>query len=160
MRSKIFLVALLLLITGAVVSPMRGMAQDTKKAAEDMPAEIVRLINEYRVGKGLTPLKSNYYITAAAIQHSRDMATQEVPFGHDGFDSRMAKLSKKVHPANAFGENVAEGPTSAKEVVDMWLGSEGHRKNIEGKYTLTGIGIVKGADGKNYFTQIFVYQSK
>ena len=45
---------------------------------------------------------------------------------------------------------------NAKQVVNMWLNSDGHRKNIEGNYNLTGIGVVKGKDGALYFTQIFV----
>jgi uncharacterized protein YkwD len=53
-------------------------------------------------------------------------------------------------------ENVAYGNITAKEVVDNWLKSPGHRRNIEGKYTITGIGVAKSSDGTIFFTQIFV----
>jgi uncharacterized protein YkwD len=32
----------------------------------------------------------------------------------------------------------------------------GHRKNIEGPYEVTGIGVARNAQGEVYFTQIFV----
>jgi uncharacterized protein YkwD len=44
----------------------------------------------------------------------------------------------------------------AREVVDGWLNSPGHRRNIEGDFRLTGIGIAKRSDGMVYFTQIFI----
>ena len=46
---------------------------------------------------------------------------------------------------------------SAKEVVEGWLNSKGHRENIEGNSTYTGIGLAKASDGRIYFTpQIFL----
>ena len=158
MRSKIFLA--LLLFGFAVVPRPYAAAQNAAQPNADMAAELLKLVNTYRVGKGLDTLKTNFFVMRAAQKHSNDMATQKVPFGHDGFDSRMDKIAGQVHPANAFAENVAFGANTAKEAMDMWLNSEGHRQNIEGKYSITGIGIVKGTDGNLYFTEIFVYQKK
>ena len=45
---------------------------------------------------------------------------------------------------------------SARLVVEGWIASAGHRQNIEGDFTLTGIGAAAGRDGTRYFTQIFV----
>jgi len=39
--------------------------------------------------------------------------------------------------------------------VDGWLNSPGHKKNIEGNFTLTGIGYARDHKGNIYFTQIF-----
>ena len=50
----------------------------------------------------------------------------------------------------------APGPMGAREVVDGWLHSPGHRRNIEGDFRLTGIGLAEGSNGMIYFTQIFV----
>jgi uncharacterized protein YkwD len=44
---------------------------------------------------------------------------------------------------------------SAREVVDGWLHSPGHRRNIEGDFKLTGIGLAFGHNGNIFFTQIF-----
>jgi uncharacterized protein YkwD len=130
--------------------------QQQKKKGDDMTAEIMQYINEYRAQKGLGSLKFNQSIAEDAEVHSRNMACKRVPFGHTGFNDRASDLSKKVQPFYGCAENVAYGPVTAKEVVQMWLHSPGHRKNIEGDYNMSGIGVARGNDGALYFTQIFV----
>ena len=159
MISKTFLAAALLIASTALV-PAKVSAQNTKHAPVDMPAEILHLINEHRAGMKLGALKMNSVISNAAEKHSRNMATKKIPFGHDGFDARMANVSHQLKGATGWAENVAYGPTTAKDVVDMWLHSPGHKKNIEGNYNLTGIGIVKGSNGEPYYTQIFMNKEK
>ena len=55
-------------------------------------------------------------------------------------------------------ENVAmnNSPIPAQVVVRGWINSEGHKKNMEGDYDLTGVGIARSRNGSWYFTQIFV----
>ena len=144
-----------ILITATFYQGANLFAQDKKQAAT-MPAEILRLINVYRTGKGLPSLKNNELVAQTAYKHSSNMASQKIPFGHDGFERRTAELGKKLHKTEAFAENVAYGARTAQEVVDIWLNSPVHKKNIEGDYELTGIGIAKAPDGTLYFTQIFV----
>jgi uncharacterized protein YkwD len=50
---------------------------------------------------------------------------------------------------------VASGQMTAREVVNGWLKSPGHKKNIEGNFVLTGIGYARSKKGDIYFTQIF-----
>ncbi len=83
------------------------------------------------------------------------MASKETAFGHDGFEDRVKLISIKLGRLLLSAENVAYGKISPRQVVDIWLKSPGHRRNIEGKYLLTGIGIAKANDGTFYFTQIF-----
>ena len=102
----------------------------------------------------------NAVISKAAEAHTHNMAIKELPFGHDGYDERMDGISRQLKNVTANAENVAYGAKNAREVVDMWLHSPGHKKNIEGNYNLTGLGIEKGTDGQLYFTQIFVYKNQ
>jgi len=125
-------------------------------AYDSMARQILKFVNIHRDSINLPPLKIDSFITVAAITHSNDMAIGKVPLGHDGFEERMGVLQKQLKPANAAAENVADGVKSARQAVDLWLQSPGHRKNIEGNYNETGVGIVKAADGKLYFTQIFI----
>jgi uncharacterized protein YkwD len=125
-----------------------------------MENEVLQLVNQHRTDMGLQPLQMDTLITTAALQHSVDMANGTVPFGHDGFDERTGGIMSKIKPSNAAAENVALGDTSAAEAVDLWLHSPGHKKNIEGNYNLTGIGIVKSPSGDLYFTQIFIHQGR
>lgn len=120
-----------------------------------MSADILRLVNQHRHSIGLPALQANSYISSVALQHSRDMLTGKTPFGHEGFRSRIDQIRKKLGPMHVAAENVASGPMSAREVVDGWLHSPGHRRNIEGDFHLTGIGLAFGRNGNIFFTQIF-----
>jgi uncharacterized protein YkwD len=118
--------------------------------------KILIFVNEYRRSKGLPALQPNSFISSVALGHSRDMLTGKSAFGHDGFRDRITKISARLGKLHVAAENVASGPMSAREVVDGWLHSPGHRRNIEGDFRLTGIGVATRSDGMIYFTQIFV----
>jgi uncharacterized protein YkwD len=124
------------------------------RSEDSMAAEILKYVNEYRSEHNLPALQLNSIESQLAEKHSRDMATGKVKFGHDGFNSR-AKTIQKALGSIEIGENVASGPMTAREVVDGWLKSPGHKKNIEGNFTLTGIGYAHDKKGDIYFTQIF-----
>ncbi|MBE7169698.1 MAG: CAP domain-containing protein [Williamsia sp.] len=113
-------------------------------------------MNEYRQSKNLAPLEMNAAISGEALKHSTAMAGGKTAFGHDGFDNRAGAIKRQLTSARKFAENVAYGHLDAKGVVDIWLNSPGHRRNIEGPYNVTGIGTAKQEDGTIYFTQIFV----
>lgn len=120
-----------------------------------METEILRLVNLHRRSIRLAPLQMNALESSVAARHSRDMATGRTPFGHEGFKDRMNTIRKKIPGIHVTAENVASGQMSAKEVVDGWLHSPGHRRNIEGNFTLTGIGLARDRRGMIYFTQVF-----
>ena len=117
---------------------------------------ILQLVNQHRLSIGKGELKMIDVATEQALQHSKDMMTGRTPFGHDGFDNRANVVKKSIGFINGAAENVAYGQLSAEEVVDGWLHSPGHKRNIEGDYNLTGIGVSQNRDGVLYFTQLFV----
>ena len=121
----------------------------------EMESEILRLVNGHRHSMGLTPVQMNTLESTVARLHSQNMASGKIPFGHSGFNERAAYLNKKMGPITLVAENVASGQMSAREVVDGWLHSPGHRRNIEGNFKLTGIGLARGSNGMIYYTQIF-----
>lgn len=138
---------LLLLATGhPSASPTRS--------ADSMETSILQFVNEDRKKHGLSPLMMNSLESSLASKHSHDMAAGKVKFGHDGFKKRAKTIQKELGSL-AIGENVASGPMTAREVVDGWLKSPGHKKNIEGNFTLTGVGYARDRKGDIYFTQIF-----
>lgn len=121
-----------------------------------MSADILRFVNQHRRAMGLKPLQANSFISSVALGHSHDMLTGRSAFGHDGFKDRINTIKRKLGAIRVAAENVASGPMSAREVVDGWLNSPGHRRNIEGDFRLTGIGLAYGRNGMIYFTQIFI----
>ena len=129
---------------------------DAEISLKNMDQQILYYINQYRNSIGKTDLKLVDIATTEATDHSVEMANQATAFGHDGFDKRIGIITKQIGNISAAAENVAYGKLTAKEVVDGWLHSPGHKKNIEGDYNLTGIGVAKDKDGMVYYTQIFV----
>ncbi len=123
--------------------------------APAIETEILNLVNKYRKTKGLSPLQTNFVVESQARRHTLDMATRRVPFGHDGIAARSKLIRTKISGVNAVAENVAYGNQTAESVVDSWLNSPGHKKNIEGNYRLTGIGVARDIKSQLYFTQIF-----
>jgi uncharacterized protein YkwD len=120
-----------------------------------MVADILTYVNEDRAQHGLPALKLNEVESSIASKHSRDMASGKVPFGHSGLNARAKAIRKALGQISSVGENVASGPMNAREVVDGWLNSPGHKRNIEGNFTLTGIGYASDGKGNIFFTQIF-----
>lgn len=123
-----------------------------------MEEEVLRLVNEERAKQGLGALKRASDLDNLARAHSADMIKRNFfdhtnPDGQSPFDRmRAAGISYR-----AAAENIASGQTSAQSVMNAWMNSSGHRKNIlNSTYTEIGIGAVKSSAGKIYWTQEFV----
>jgi len=115
-------------------------------------------VNEHRVSKGLADLAWSDVIAGQARQHSQDMASGAVSLGHDGFDDRLAAIARSLQWSSA-AENVAMKQNTANPAaaaLEGWLDSSGHRANIEGNFSVTGVGVSKTGDGSVYFTQVFI----
>jgi uncharacterized protein YkwD len=155
----VFILLLSMVISTGCFSQQRGGVQQVSHEnviSPDFESDILFHVNEYRKRKGLAALEMNPVISEQAAKHSRDMATKRVPFSHDGFEERVRNIAGKLGTIRSSAENVAYGDQSAEEVVQGWIKSAGHRKNIEGaKYTITGIGVATDKNGIIYFTQIF-----
>lgn len=147
-----FLSCLSLCLVSFTPVPSPYSAAQTSRFEE----QILQYVNAYRQSKNLPPIEMNAAISTEAIKHSTAMAGGKTPFGHDGFDDRAGSIKRQLSSAKKFAENVAYGHLDAKQVVDVWLNSPGHRRNIEGPYNVTGIGTAKRDDGTIFFTQLFV----
>ncbi|MBW8687687.1 CAP domain-containing protein [Chitinophaga rhizophila] len=147
-------------------APVKGSATSVNKPTSvseaprgDGNAKLIKDIlyytNEFRASKGLPPLKLESFCSELAQKHSNNMATGKVAFGHDQFEIRNDAATLKFKGISGVAENVAYGNLDAKGVVDGWIKSPGHRKNMLGNYNLIGIGTAQ--KGKIiYFTQFFV----
>jgi len=123
------------------------------------PLKILNQINQYRTKHGLSPLYHGKYLSEIAAAHSRDMAELKIPFGHKGFDKRSQEIFSeyKFYRPQAFAENVVMNYCDDdKKIVELWLASSSHRKNIEGDYNWTGIGKIIDKNGMVYVTQVFL----
>ncbi len=120
--------------------------------------EVLVLINAHREAQGLDVLTMDDAIVEEASLHSRNMADGSEEFGHNGFETRIERLSSEISFSGS-AENVASNrgtSNPAQQAVDSWLNSPGHLANIEGNYDLTGIGVAEDSENRYYFTQIFL----
>ena len=122
---------------------------------------ILQLVNDIRQ-KGCTcgttvmpPVAAviwNDQLAKAGYDHTVDMNTHDY-FSHTGLDgsSPGQRIIAAGYHWTSYGENIAEGYSTEQIVMNAWLGSEGHCKNImNGGYKDLGV----GRDG-NYWTQDF-----
>ncbi|MGY0392314.1 CAP domain-containing protein [Bizionia sp. KMM 8389] len=116
--------------------------------------EIMELINDYRLSIGLNGLNTIDIIKSQAFNHT-DYMIENNNVSHDNFQERKEFLENSLG-ADYVSENVAYGFTSAQTVFNAWLNSESHRSNIEGNYSDFDISAEQDANGRWYYTNIFV----
>jgi uncharacterized protein YkwD len=124
--------------------------------ATSIEKEILRYTNEFRKSKGKSVLVMEDVINRQAEKHAVNMAKGKTPFGHQGFQNRVNAIKSDMGFTSAAAENVAYGEMTAKEVVQGWINSPTHRKNLLGNYTHIGIGVAGNKNGRRYFAQIFI----
>ncbi len=121
----------------------------------EIEARTFKLVNDYRLSIGRIALAWSDIIAAEERIHSQNMATGQVPIGHDGFYERIDRINQVI-PWSVIAENVAFAG-SAEDAVDAWLKSPDHLVIIEGDYDITGVGVAKTTSGSAYyFSQIFL----
>lgn len=119
--------------------------------------EILRLVNDHRISKGLNILEKMNFISKVAKSHSDYMAKTGT-VSHENFLQREEKL-KSYTAAKSVGENVGFGYSLAEDAVQAWIKSDSHRRIIEKPtYTHFGISTSTNNKGRNFFTHIFITQ--
>ncbi|MBC7933229.1 MAG: CAP domain-containing protein [Rubrivivax sp.] len=120
------------------------------------------LINAERAKKDLRPLVLDGSLTRVARYHSDNMARADF-FNHvdrDGLDISGRAEVLGVRGWKTLGENIAynqgySDPTAF--AVERWMISSKHRENVlNSEYTHAGLGISRSADGRVFFTQVFM----
>ena len=118
-------------------------------------AEVLSLVNSERAKYGLSPLAQDK--GAAEVAHLRAKEIVK-SFSHtrpDGSSCFTAAKELGVSYRSA-GENIAYGYPTPQKVVEGWMNSEGHRKNIlSTSFSKIGIGCYK-SNGVLYWSQFFI----
>ncbi|MDC6166837.1 CAP domain-containing protein [Paucibacter sp. XJ19-41] len=106
----------------------------------DFQAELLRLVNDRRARGAVCGAETfvaapalvwQSSIAQAAARHSQDMVDKSF-FSHTGSDGSSAgqRLSASGYAWSRWGENIAYGYSSSAAVVDGWMKSEGHCRNL------------------------------
>ncbi|MFC4386213.1 CAP domain-containing protein [Gracilibacillus marinus] len=117
--------------------------------------EVIELTNAEREKAGLSPLELDEALSKVAREKSKDMAENNY-FSHQSptYGSPFDMMKQYGISYRTAGENIAKGQQSPEEVVQAWMNSEGHRKNIlNPDFTHIGIGYVGNG---NVWTQQFI----
>lgn len=122
--------------------------------------EVNKVVNEYRVSNGMEALKMQKELNDIAFDHSRRMAKGEIAFSHLDFHDRVNKIDKYAnipyHTAeNLYAHAIAPSKLPAA-ALKGWYNSKGHKKNMDGAFLHTGIGVCRSASGEYFITQVFV----
>ncbi|MYL20447.1 hypothetical protein GLW04_11140 [Halobacillus litoralis] len=128
---------------------------ESQTASGDFQKKVIELTNEARKKNGLKPLKNSAEVEEVAQVKSEDMAENDY-FSHTSptYGSPFDMLEDFDVDYSTAAENIAAGQQSPKSVVDGWLNSSGHRKNIMNN-SITHIGVGYAKDG-NYWVQMFI----
>ncbi|MBS8263116.1 sporulation protein [Mesobacillus boroniphilus] len=118
-------------------------------------ARVIDLTNEQRRKNGLGNLQPDTALSNVAQEKSNDMQAKNY-FSHTSptYGSPFDMMRDFGVSYKSAGENIAMGQRSAEEVVNAWMNSEGHRKNILSP-NFTHIGVGHTSEG-NYWTQMFI----
>jgi uncharacterized protein YkwD len=114
---------------------------------DEVRAKALARVNEARRAAGRPPVVPNPRLDAAAQRYAEVML-------HDGFYGHVTRRGGSprsraeaagYRPFSFLGENIAQGLFGPEEVVERWLASPGHRRNIlEKRASDTGLGVAFG----------------
>ena len=137
-------------------APKQEQAKTAQPAADSVSAfeqEVAKLVNQERAKAGLKALQLDSELSKVARAKSQDMKDKGY-FSHQSptYGSPFDMMKKFGITYKAAGENIAKGQKTPAEVMDAWMNSDGHRKNIlSADFTHIGVGYVDG-----HWTQMFV----
>lgn len=154
--------------TRAPATPRRSTApasRATKRAAttssgggsaDSREEQVVALVNQERATAGCGAVRINSQLATAARRHSQDQAANNT-MSHTGSNgSSFVERARAAGYQNPIGENVAMGYRTPEAVMDGWMNSDGHRRNILNcQAKAIGVGVATASDGSLYWTQVF-----
>lgn len=145
-------------------NPTQGETQPQQPAAPNQSADantiavetrVIELTNVERRNNGLADLQADSSLSGVAREKSHDMQKNNY-FSHTSptYGSPFDMMRDMGISFMAAGENIAMGQQTPEQVVEAWMNSEGHRRNIlREDYTHIGVGYIP--DG-SYWTQMFI----
>ncbi|KAL3674243.1 hypothetical protein V7S43_000201 [Phytophthora oleae] len=120
---------------------------------------LLAAVNKERTDRGLSSLCMSSKLQSSAQKHSNDMATNNF-MSHTGSDgsSMKERITATGYAWTAIAENVAAGQKDVAAVMESWMASAGHKKNIlSTTYKMFGCGYAYSSTStyKHYWTQDF-----
>lgn len=125
---------------------------------EAWEGEVLWLVNEHRESKGLKPLEYDYAVGNCAGWKALHMAGYRYMNHNDPAPPIERSIASRFNTfgiIGSWGENIAYGYSSPKDVMQGWIISEGHHRNIIHEvYRYLGVGAANNS-GTWYWCQCF-----
>lgn len=145
--------AMVCAVVAAVSVPAAGAATQAEITGQ---SQLLKEVNKARTTRGLAPLRLNAVLSRPARVHSAYLARIGT-LDHTGADGKPFYV--RIYRAGysrqkAVGENLgmASGcsTTLSRTMVDMWLKSPGHRRNLlSSRFKNIGIAVVAASNCSN-----------
>lgn len=127
--------------------------------------QIFRDVNNYRASKGSAKLQRHPGLDRLAQQHCEYLRKNRGSFSlagrnvsHMGFQGR-ALVARERYQMDSISENVAAstnpGSGFSRAMLNLWISSKDHHKNMLEDWQFTGVGVVVDSDGTIFSTQLF-----
>ena len=143
---------LILLIRYILSSTPEPEPKPEPDPAPSQIGEVLALVNAERAKNGLSPLTLDTELTSNANIRAKEIVEQFSHMRPNGESWDTAVTVKWSY----IGENIAMGYPTPEAVMNGWMNSDGHRKNIlNGDFTKIGIGVCSSG-GAMYWVQLFV----
>lgn len=123
-------------------APVPPRAPESTFGGNSFEAEVIRLVNGIRRRAGRSELQPVSRLMSSARSHT----------------SFMASSRRLQHTSANVAENIAMGQSTPAEVVESWMRSDRHRRNIlNPNYRVTGVAAVPDAYGRLFWAQQFLF---
>ncbi|WP_235714563.1 CAP domain-containing protein [Neobacillus dielmonensis] len=137
-------------------APQQAQANTaTSATVSQYVKQVIELTNQQRSKNGVPALKEDTLLSSVAQKKAVDMQ-QNHYFSHTSptYGSPFDMMRDFGVTYKSAGENIAQGQRTPQEVVNAWMNSEGHRKNIlSPNFTHIGVGFEES--GKQW-SQMFI----
>ena len=138
-------VAALLLGCQSTTSGSNAQAPATRTATAPAGSELAQ-INALRRNAGVGDLSRSAALQRAAEAHLADMVRNGF-FSHSGSNGSSVgqRVRQQGYDYRRVAENIAMGDRTVSAVLDRWMGSSGHRRNLLDR-RLTQYGLAQSGD--------------
>ena len=145
--------------TPAEKAPDKTPAETPAPSGNDLQAMrqgVLDLVNAARAQNGKSPLTLDDALCGVAQLRAEEIV-QSFSHTRPNGTTCFTAIDEAGISYRALGENIAAGQSSPASVMDSWMNSEGHRKNIlSGDFSSIGIGYVNSGSGYgHYWVQMF-----
>lgn len=146
---RLFLTGITLALLSGCQSVLSSFETDgASRSGESYLAEI-------RSSHGLSPLSPDGTLEKAARQQAGYMAGAGKMTHTTGWRKDFATRMERNGVEGAAAENVAHGRMNLGKLFDMWMHSEGHRRNmLDPRFSKYGLASATASDGERYWALV------